>query len=553
MVEFQAAMPTADVPRQPVPEGPFDLVVAGGGINGVAIARDAVLRGHSVALFEKGDIGGGTSSSSSKMIHGGIRYLEQLRLGLVQEALQERHLLLRLAPHLVRPQSFIIPLYEGARRGPRWVKLGLFLYDLLALGRRPGKSRFLSPEEVLARVPELRPEGLLGGGLYYDAVVDDARLCLLNAVAAREEAKARSTPFFLRSRVEVVACHYTTPLRVTISDAITGRRQEILTHRLVRALGPWTDPELLVPSKGVHLVLPRFPGADGLLMTHSQDGRAFFLIPWKGLTVVGTTETPFEGSPEGLRVEAAEVEYLFSELRRLFPRIRFTPADLLGVFAGVRPLARERGLLARLLAWRTLGRRGTGSVSRKHCILDDGKGIWTVCGGKLTTYRAVARRVVDRLFGSNRCETDRLPLPGGEEGGWEEHRARRPASAGGDGADEKERERLFQRYGCRYREVLRLQREDPALAAPLGPGYRETRAEVLYCIRNEFVLYPEDFLARRTTLRYSADGGLGAYDAVEEMVRSWGRPLPPDLEAARERYVAERAWEAELRQVLVKA
>src|SRR2546426_1952181 len=245
--------------RDPLPQGPFDLVVVGGGINGAAIARDAVLRGLTVCLLESGDFGGGTSSRTSKMAHGGIRYLEQLRLGLVYEALRERSLLLALAPHLVRPQPFVIPLYRGARRGPRWIRLGLLLYDALALGRRIARARMLSPEETARSVPGLETRDLLGGGLYYDGVMDDARLCLANVLDAREAAGPGR--FYLRNYAQVVEQRPTSPIELRVRDLVLGQEFTISSHRAVRAVGPWTDLEdgaapVLLPSKGTHLVFP---------------------------------------------------------------------------------------------------------------------------------------------------------------------------------------------------------------------------------------------------------------------------------------------------------
>jgi glycerol-3-phosphate dehydrogenase len=522
--------------RPPLLEGPFDLAVVGGGVNGTAIARDAVLRGKSVLLVEKGDFASGTSSASSKMVHGGIRYLEQLRLGLVYEALRERHLLLRLAPHLVRPQSFIIPVYEGARRGPRAIRLGLFLYDILACGRRLGRSRFLTPAEVLERVPELLSDGLLGGGVYFDAVMDDARLCLASVVAAQEEGRQLGVPVVVRNYTEMLRHEPASPLRLVVRDRLSGEDVVVRAHRLVRALGPWSDPALLARSKGVHLVLPRFPTADGLLLTHAADGRVFFLVPWLGRTVVGTTETPFDRDPEDLRVEPEEVRYLMDEVRRLFPKVSLPEEEILATFAGVRPLAR---------ASRLFGRRSLGSASRTHRIARDADGVLTLVGGKYTTYRAVAREVVDRLFPGSTCSTHRTPLPGGEGGPWSEFQKRIEPAAAARGMEEAER--LFRRYGARLGDVLRLAERDPALGERLSPAMPELRAEAVHTILHELVVYPADFLARRTALRYGPGGGRDAYDAVEALIREHAPVVPRDLDVARERYFADLAWEDTLR------
>jgi glycerol-3-phosphate dehydrogenase len=522
--------------RPPILEGPFDLAVVGGGINGAAIARDAALRGKTVILLEKDDFAAGTSSRSSKMLHGGIRYLEQLRLGLVYQALRERYHILRVAPHLARPQAFVIPMYQGAKRGPRMIRVGLFLYDFLALGKRLGKSRFLRAEEVLARVPHLLKQGLVGGGVYHDAVMDDARLCLLNAVAAYEEGQGEVGLVTVRNYAPVVEVRPGSPATVLVHDRLTGQNASVLAHRVVRALGPWTDPELLVRSKGVHLVLPAFPMSDGILLTHSKDGRVFFLIPWLQKTIVGTTETPFSGSLERLRVEPEEVKYLLDEVQRLFPEVHIGARHILGTCAGVRPLARSHGLFAS---------KAPGSVSRAHRIVDDGNGVLSVFGGKFTTYRLVAKEVVDKLFPGSPCETHRRALPGGEGGPWGSFQQRLGPETSQLGSTELER--LFYRYGTRLHELLRLIQEDPSLGERLAPPYPELRAEVVYSAQQEFAFYPEDFLARRTTLRYSDDGGRAAYDAVESLLRAHAPAVPPDLDEAREKYCAELDWEERLR------
>ncbi len=509
--------------------------MVGGGINGAAIAHDAARRGKSVVLLEKDDFAQGTSSRSSKMLHGGLRYLEQLRLGLVFESLKERALQLRLAPHLSSRQSFVIPVYEGASRGPKLIRLGLFLYDLLALGRGIGKSRFMMPEEVLGRVPALLEDGLLGGGLYHDVVMNDARLCLANVIAAVETDPA-GVRVVTRNYAEVLEIKPGSPNSLVVRDRVTGDEQQITAQHVVRALGPWTEPEHLAPSKGVHIVLPSLPMKDGVLISHSRDGRVFFLIPWAGRTVIGTTETPWSGSLEDLRVEPEEVAYLLREVRRLFPKLSLSVNSILGTFAGVRPLAKSS---------RLFGRKGLGNVSRVHKIIQEGS-VLSVFGGKYTTYRRVAKDVTDRLFPGTNCTTHRHPLPGGDAGPWESYLKRPPGSrAAGLAGDELRR--LFHRYGTRLEDVLRQSDADASLGRPLVDGMAETGAEVVHGVLGEFVVYPEDFLSRRTALRYSPDGGRGVYDAVAELIARYAPTPPVDAEAARERYFAAVEWEDSLR------
>ena len=526
----------AALARGPLLEGPFDLAIVGGGINGVGIARDAALRGKTVILLEKGDLASGTSSRSSKMVHGGIRYLEQLRIGLVRESLRERGILLGLAPHLVHPQAFVLPFYRGARRGPRAMRIGLFLYDALSFGRRLGKSRGLSPSAVLERVPGLLSDGLLGGGVYHDGVMDDARLALVNALGAFEAPGAAPGDVVVRNHAEVISIRPGSPATLVVQDLVSTAEASVLAHHVVRAVGPWTDAERLVPSKGIHIILPALPARDGLLLTHARDGRVFFVIPWLGRTVVGTTETPFRGSPDSLRAEPDEVKYLLDEVRRVFPGISIGPRDVLATYAGVRPLARGRGIF---------GGGSPGGVSRKHRIVEEAEGILTLFGGKYTTYRAVAREVLDRLFPGSGCSTHRVPLPGGEAGPWEEYRKGAVAEIARHG--EEEVARLFRRYGTRLVEVLRLAAGDPSLAEKISPAHLEIRAEVVHAARRELAVYPEDFLTRRTTMRFTAEGGRTAYDAVEALLVSTLGFTPRGLGPARDRYMAELDWEERLR------
>jgi len=532
-----------------MPAGPFDLAVIGGGINGAAIARDAVLRGKSVALLEQGDFASGTSSASSKMVHGGIRYLEQLQLGLVYEALRERQTLLRVAPHLVRTQRFLLPIYRGARRRATWIRLGLFLYDALTLGRRLGRSRFLRPREIADAAPNLRSEGLVGGALYFDAVMDDARLCLANVVSAVGEARAAGTLFVARNYARVIgrpAAPASGPtdrragaIELELEDLTCGRREAITAHRVVEARGPWSPPDLLVRSKGVHIVLPELVHDHGLLLEHSEDGRVFFVIPWQGFSVVGTTETPFDGDPAHVEVEPHEVAYLLREVRRVFPTREMSAADILGTFAGVRPLAKRRGWFARS--------RSANATSRTHRVIDDGAGTLTVVGGKYTTYRAVAEEVVDRLFPGTHATTATKELAGGEEGDLAEFRRRLdPALRARPG--DAVLERLFARYGCRLRRVLELLERDPSLAEPVAAGCDVLRAEVAHAAIDELAVTPADVLDRRTTLRFARVAPGEVFDGVASVLASYRDfAIEPRL-ADRAGWLGARAREAALRQ-----
>jgi glycerol-3-phosphate dehydrogenase len=534
--------------RSPIPVGPFDLVVVGGGINGAAIARDAVLRGLTVCLCEKADFAYGSSSRSSKMLHGGLRYLEQFHFGLVFEALRERTLQLRLAPHLTRPLGFVIPVYEGSRRGLRWIRLGVWLYGLLATGRRLGKGQTLSIDEITNRVPGLKTDALLGGGLYFDGIMNDARLCLANMLDAREAASPGQ--LCLRSYTEVTSIKETVPVELELHDRLLGTSTRVLANRVVRAVGPWADgtsgsKTLLAPSKGIHIVVPPIETAElgphGLLLTHSRDGRVFFIVPWEGKSVVGTTETPVNGSPDTQRAEPEEVLYLLNELRALFPGRHFSPNDILGAFSGVRPLARASSF-----------RGALGKVSRVHRLVETGPGIFTLVGGKYTTYRSIAKKVVDQVAPGTKSVTHLRPLAGGESGGWSDF-SRREGRAwikefGGELV-----ERLFHRYGTRLVDILERVHNDATLGEPLTEHGPEIRAEVVHSIIDEEVYYPADFLERRTAMRFQRGNGRDAYEAIQALIveqgAAYGR-VPPDLDQARQRFLDELAWEDSLRDQL---
>ena len=389
----------------------------------------------------------------------------------------------------------------------------------------------------------------MAAGVYYDGVMDDARLCLANVIDAAEAGPNR---FFARNYAEVVERRSSAPLALRVVDRVLGTETVIRSHRLVRALGPWTDleggPPLLLPSKGVHLVLPPRAGltgvstadSHGLLLSHSGDGRVFFVVPWLGRTLVGTTETEFGGPPEEARPEAADVEYLAREFHRAFPLLRLSPGDLLGAFAGVRPLARGAGIF-----------RDRGRASRRHRIVDDRQTL-TVVGGKYTTFRAVAAEVVDRIAPGTRSTTRTRPFPGGDSGPWEDWAASEEGRAWIDRFGEPLVHSVYRRQGSRLRDALAPALTDPALAEEVAPGV--LRAEVRHAVRREWVVYPEDFLERRTAVQWSPGGGRAPYAAVEEeIVAAGGSARADDLARARERYLHELEEEDGLREALSRS
>jgi len=483
----------------------FDLLVVGGGITGAGIARDAAMRGLRTALVDAGDFGGGTSNRSSRLVHGGLRYLEHGWLKLVFEASRERHTLLRIAPHLVRGRSFTFPVFRGGRR-PVWqIWAGVWLYDMLALFRNVHRARLLTRGGVLRREPLLRDQGLTGGAAYWDAQCDDARLTLATIRSAHRHGAACAN----HVRVEALEKAGGRVRGATLVDTLDGARFAVRAHSVVNATGPWTDAfrrlddpaaaPLLRPTKGVHVVVARsrIGNAGAVTLTSPIDGRVMFVLPWGSRSVVGTTDTDTDESPDQVAPSPEDVVYLVRSANAIFPNARLQLADVVAAWAGLRPLLRGGG-------------ESTASVPREHRIEESLSGLVTIAGGKLTTYRVMAEQVVDRVAyrlhqmdgrpAAGRPGTDREPLPGGEVADI----AALEAELVHDGVEPALAHRLVWAYGTEAAGVRRLAREEPALAAPLVPGARVLAAEVVHQARREMALRVDDVLVRRT--------GLALYD-----------------------------------------
>ncbi|MEX2181460.1 MAG: glycerol-3-phosphate dehydrogenase/oxidase [Gemmatimonadaceae bacterium] len=396
----------------------FDLLVIGGGITGAGVARDAVRRGLSVALVDAGDFASGTSSRSSRLIHGGVRYLEHGYLHLVFEASRERRRLLKLAPHLVRPLRFTWPVYRGARVS-RWkLAAALTLYDALAMFRNVGRHRRLDAAGVLAAEPWLAKEDLRGGAAYWDAGCDDARLPLANVLDAAAHGAV------VVNHAPVTALTFASPhgnaTGAIVHDALGGQEVPVQARLVVNATGPWTDEiaRLEDPNagpavrgtKGVHIAVPaaRVGNLGAVTMLSPDDGRVLFTLPASGgHTIIGTTDTRTDEHPHEVRASRADVTYLLNACNRFFPESHLTAADVVASWAGIRPLV-------------ATPKSATGdpsSASREHSIRLSARGVLTVTGGKLTTFRAMAEQIVDaavRAIGvkSKPCDTTTAPLPG---------------------------------------------------------------------------------------------------------------------------------------------
>jgi glycerol-3-phosphate dehydrogenase len=475
----------------------FDLLILGGGITGAGVALDAALRGFRVALLDKSDFASGTSSMSSKLVHGGLRYLEHGQLPLVYEALHERRLLLRNAPHLVHPLRFILPFYEGARV-PSWKwRAGLVLYDLLAGAGNLRRSRPLTHRQLRREFPGLRAKGLGSGAEYFDAQMEDARLCI---EAIRTAAGHGAC---VANYVEAVAFHKqgTTITGVQAIDRVTGEEFPIRARQVLNATGPWVDAVCrwagdatgphLRPTKGVHLVAPDRKLSAAFLLLHPADGRVFFVIPWLGKTLIGTTDTDYDGSPDDVAVTPADSAYLLDGFNHYFtPTLEATA--VLSSFAGLRPLIRAKP-------------GEPSSRSREFRLFESPSGLLSAAGGKYTTYRHMAEEITNTIakrLGRHRpCQTRESPLDGAPRASWRWFARREPvALAGRHDLPEDAARHLVNRYGRRAAEVAAYLDDYPALAKPVVAGEPDLRVEFLYHREHEMAIEVRDFLLRRTRL-----------------------------------------------------
>jgi glycerol-3-phosphate dehydrogenase len=487
----------------------FDLAVIGGGITGAAIARDASLRGLKVALMEKVDFASGTSSKSSKMIHGGLRYLRQLDISLVKESLAERENLLHLAPNLVHSAPYLIPIYSGWR-GRIEMHIGLHGYDLLAGDSSLGRHRNLSPEEVLREEPLLREENLSGGFIYYDCLVNDARLTLAVVKSAHEHGAVLSNytrAIGLETKKEKFN-------QVRFREVLKDKEGVMRARVVVVAAGPWTDELLrhydhpgpaLRPTKGVHLVFPRSRlKINKIVVVPTEDKRMLFVVPLGEYSFVGTTDTDYKGSLDEVLVEAEDVHYLLDALNQCFPSLNLGPADVVSTWAGLRPLLMENG--------------APSKVSRDHYISLYDDGVAVITGGKLTTHRTMAESLVDQLLEryDNRlqgdyqvCGTLETPLVGGEMADFTSYlKAQSLGLKDRWGLPHKSMEHLIHSYGRNHMQILALGLRDRNLLEPLGPGCRVIKAQVIYGVEDEMALTLEDFMSRRTDLlHFNGDPG----------------------------------------------
>jgi glycerol-3-phosphate dehydrogenase len=508
----------------------FDLIVIGGGINGVAIARDAALRGMKVALFEKDDFGAGASTKTSKLAHGGLRYLEQFEFGLVRESLRERGLLLKNAPHLTRPLPFIIPVYEGDPY-PLWkVNFGLYLYDFL--GRRGSlpPHRRLSAAEVAKSFPSILTDKLRGGFCYYDAQMLDNRLLIENMLSA----ETAGACVFNHATVSGLLHEQEKVCGVEVLDSRSGISLRVKGKIVINATGAWSNRisameksscQLRVePTKGVHLVIPQMTPDFALFLRAPQDGRVLFIVPWNSSSLLGTTDSFFDGNPDRIGIDRTDRLYLLEALNFYFPDMPVSAKDIIAEFAGLRPLVASSS------------RELPSEMGRSHRIESSSTGLITVLGGKYTTYRKIAEDAVDaamEVFGNSSCLlpccTEEKPLPG---------------AIGIDHLDDVKKQleliglpegqiaRLLATYGSLSKNILNVMRSESSQGENLCTGHPHLRAELTYAIQEEHARTLEDWFCRRTSIAYTSCRGVKCLNVVAKTMADLLKWLPGETDAA---------------------
>lgn len=503
----------------PRPIDNFDLIVIGAGINGAGIARDAAARGLRVALVEREDIGSGTSNYSGRLVHGGLRYLEQGDVRLVRESLRERERLFQLAPHLVKPVSLMMPFYNHNRRSKWTIRAGMIIYDALSWDKSTAMHTVLSREETLKRSPGMNPDGLQGSAIFMDGqVVWSERLCVEVTLAAH----ADGCKIFTYAEVDGLISEGHTVSGIRFTDRITGERRALGGRIVVNAAGPWVDAVLandkrikqrfIGGTKGSHLVVKPFQGApkDVVYYESHKDGRLVLVIPWGEQYLIGTTDSRFEGDPETARADADEVAYLLGEVNRLVPGAALQESDILYTYSGVRPLP-------------FVPDKSEWNVSRSHLIKDhapEHRGLLSIIGGKLTTYRSLAEETVDIVFQQlalkpRRCVTTSLLLPGAHVQDWAGYR---DDLAKTSGLPQATVDRLVGIYGSRAVDVIALGRNEPELLEPLGSGVNAIGAELVFTYANEFARTLTDVLLRRTMIGHGAESGVGVAEGAADIL-----------------------------------
>jgi glycerol-3-phosphate dehydrogenase len=506
----------SQIPRD-ISDYPFDVIVVGAGINGAAVARDAAMRGLKVLLLDKGDVSNGTTQWSTRLIHGGLRYLQYYEFTLVRESLKDREELLRMASHLVKPLGFLVPVYDYMSRGKLMVQAGMIAYDALSYDKSLERHHIYSREQTLERYPGLNLEGLKGAAFYYDAQVEYAeRIPVENAISAHENGAV----VFTYTKVDRIVVENGKATGVEFEDLLGGGRYSADAPVTLNMAGPWVDEVLgdmdraeermIGGTKGSHLVVDPFPGAPqtALYVEAQEDGRPYFIVPWNGRYLIGTTDIRYEDDLDYVEASEEEINYLIEETNRVIPEANLARDDVLFTYSGIRPLPYQP-------------EGAEGGVTRRHLLYDHAEkepkieGLISTIGGKLSTYPTLAREMVEEVYKklgrkAPKSRTDRVPLPGSDTKDFEAFTAEFKATSG---LTEELAERLLKVYGARAPEVLDEAGDDHSLRVPLSPSPTvETGllgAEVLYAFRREMAQTLSDVLLRRTMV------GLGPRVALD--------------------------------------
>jgi len=527
----------------------YDVIVIGGGINGAGVARDAALRGLKTIIIEKSDFASGSSSWSSRLIHGGLRYLEYFEFPLVRESLKEREVLLSTAPHLVNPLQLTIPIYRDRSR-PYWkIWAGMILYDIFSYDKTLPVHRMLPQKKFQQIFRSLDKDNLAGGSQYYDGQVTFAeRLCLENIISAQNAGAS------ILNYVEVIELPIESDLitDVVCKDTLTGETFTISGSEnavVVNTAGPWVDKVCQRGSKGgqdisignakknggtkgSHIVVDPFPGApiSSLYVEAKSDGRPFFILSWLGKYLIGTTDIPYKENIENIKADNDEIDYLLQETNSIIPTANLERDDIKFTYSGVRPLPNSEG-------------KKPGSITRKHIIFDHKKegvnNLLTLIGGKLTTYRNVGEEMVDEILKRTKrssipCRTDSLPLPGCilpsdpriQKAIKEYTPSLSTATVG----------HLFSIYGAKAIEILALTKDNLELCQSLSPDLPDIKAQIVYAVETEFAQTITDILRRRTTLAMNGQYGMDLLPVVSQTLQKHCGWTPEKCDRAVEEY-----------------
>lgn len=491
-----------------ITDHPYDVIVLGGGIIGSGIARDASLRGLDTLLIEKEDFGSGTTSRSTRLIHGGLRYLRQLEFGLVRQDLKEREVLLHIAPHLVHPISFIIPVHSAFLNAS--MALGVALYDAISFNKTLPNHQYLTRKQTLMQEPGLRVKNLQGSYIYYDCQIPYAERLNLENVLSADLAKAT---IINHARITNIITHGNRVIGVEVQDQLTGEIAQAHGKIVVNAAGHWVDavsklvfkkqPDYLRRTKGIHIVIPEV-SKHALVLFSPVDGRLFFIIPWEGSSLVGTTDTDFHGDLDNVHATREDVDYVLRGLHIAYPDISIE--DIFYTYAGLRSLVLKHG-------------KSASDTSRNHVLIDHARrdeleGLVTVLGGKITAYRAVAKDATDiicrKLGKKAKCSTNYDALPGTPSLTEKEIQS----LAVHYSISTESAKNLASLYGSRSREVLNMTNEDPAGRLPVSPGGTDIIAQIWHAVHMESCMTITDFMLRRSAIGLRKDQGTDAVSTV---------------------------------------